>query len=165
MSSLFYRYATPFITGLFLVSLISGLALFFHIGPSGFHGMHEILSLVLIVPFVLHLWRNWRPMVSYFKRGPMIVALVVSTIAAGVFLLPSGDAGGTRAGPAPFRLANQVMQQPLAVVAPALGLTVEQATARLAAAGVTPGSGPLSEAATASGKSLMEVQTALLGSE
>ena len=64
MPTLFKTYATPLTTGLFLASLISGIALFFHIGPSGFHGMHEILSMVLILPFVLHLWRNWRPMVS-----------------------------------------------------------------------------------------------------
>ena len=34
MSQLFHRYATPLITGLFLVSLISGLALFWGIGRS-----------------------------------------------------------------------------------------------------------------------------------
>ncbi len=46
---MFSRYATPFITGLFLVSLISGIALFFHVGPGGFHGMHEWLSMLLIL--------------------------------------------------------------------------------------------------------------------
>ncbi|MCB1455931.1 MAG: DUF4405 domain-containing protein, partial [Nitratireductor sp.] len=61
MPDLLSRYATPFISGLFLVSLISGIALFFHVGPSGFHGMHEWLSMVLIAPFVLHLWKNWKP--------------------------------------------------------------------------------------------------------
>ncbi|HRK43920.1 MAG TPA: DUF4405 domain-containing protein, partial [Gemmobacter sp.] len=120
MSALLYRYATPFTTGLFVVSLVSGLALFFHVGPSGFHGMHEILSLVLILPFGLHVWRNWRPMVSYFKRGPMAIALVASVAAAGVFLIPSGDNAAGR--PPAFRFANAVMAQPLAVVAPALGL-------------------------------------------
>ena len=50
MPPVLYRYATPLITGLFLVSLISGLALFLHIGPGGLHPMHEWLSLVLILP-------------------------------------------------------------------------------------------------------------------
>ena len=111
MSSLLYRYATPFTTGLFLVSLVSGLALFFHVGPSGFHGMHEILSLVLILPFGLHIWRNWRPMVSYLKRGPMALALGASVIAAGLFLIPSGE--GAAGGPPAFRFASAVMAQPL----------------------------------------------------
>jgi hypothetical protein len=46
MTDFLNRYATPFITGLFLVSLISGIALFFHVGGALFHGMHEWLSMV-----------------------------------------------------------------------------------------------------------------------
>ena len=53
MPAILNRYATPLITGLFLVSMISGIALFFHWGSAWFHGMHEWLSMVLIVPFVL----------------------------------------------------------------------------------------------------------------
>ena len=87
MLSFFQRYSTPFITGFFLISLISGVALFVHVGPAGFRSMHEILSMVLIVPFVAHLWKNWRPLMGYFKRSPMVIALVISAIAAAVFLI------------------------------------------------------------------------------
>jgi len=62
MTNLLNRYATPFITGLFVASLVSGVALFAHIGTGAFRDMHEWLSIVLIVPFILHLWRNWKPM-------------------------------------------------------------------------------------------------------
>lgn len=160
MSSLLHRYATPFTTGLFLVSLISGLALFLHVGPRGFHSMHEMLSLLLILPFGLHLWRNWRPMVSYFKRGPMVIALAASAAMAALFLIPSGDT--TAGGPPPLRLANAVMAQPLAQVAPALGLSLSEAEARLVAAGFTPGTGSLSAIAAAAGKDGMALQAALL---
>ena len=97
MPSLFNRYATPFITGLFLVSLVSGIALFFHIGPRGFHGMHEWLSMVLILPLGLHVWKNWRAFTVYFRHAPMAVALVVSTVAAAVFLMPSSQPAGAGA--------------------------------------------------------------------
>jgi hypothetical protein len=60
MPSILSRYATPLITGLFIVSLVSGVALFFHLGSAWFHSMHEWLSMVLILPFVLHIWKNWR---------------------------------------------------------------------------------------------------------
>ncbi|HSO47757.1 MAG TPA: DUF4405 domain-containing protein [Rhizobiaceae bacterium] len=60
MPNLLMRYATPLTSGLFAVSLISGVALFFHLGQAAFHGMHEWLSMVLILPFALHLWKNWR---------------------------------------------------------------------------------------------------------
>jgi hypothetical protein len=153
MSKVFSRYATPFITGLFLVSLISGIALFFHFGPGGFHGMHEWLSMVLIVPFLLHLWKNWRPMTGYFRHMPMAVALVVSVLAAGAFLMPS-DETSTAGGPPQFRLAHLVLAQPAENVAPALGLTTDTLTRRLTSAGfiVTDATRPLTEIATASGK-------------
>ena len=83
----------PLTTGLFLVSLISGIALFFHWGGGLFHGMHEWLSMVLIVPFVLHIWKNWRPFSTYFKRPAMGIALALSLVAAAAFMLPTGSQG------------------------------------------------------------------------
>ncbi|MCB6178338.1 DUF4405 domain-containing protein [Rhodobacter sp. Har01] len=161
MPTVFARYATPFITGLFLVSLVSGLALFFHIGPSGFHGMHEWLSLVLILPFVLHIWKNWRPMLNYLRGRPMAVGLVASLVAAAVFLVPTG---GTEAGgPPQFRLFAQVMKASPEALAPVLGQTPEAVTAALTAAGFTPAAGQsLSEIATAAGKTEADVAAALL---
>ena len=160
MSSLFSRYATPFITGLFLVSLISGIALFFHVGPGGFHGMHEWLSMVLIVPFVLHLWKNWRPMTVYFKHAPMVVALVISLIAGGAFLMPTGDTA-IAGGPPQFQLAHLVLSQPLDSVAPALGLTPQALTA--AGYTVTAASQSLTEIASASGKTETELASLMTG--
>ena len=55
MNRYFDRYATPLITGFFIVSAVSGVALFFRWTPSAFHAMHEWLSMVLLVPFALHL--------------------------------------------------------------------------------------------------------------
>lgn len=163
MISVFSRYATPFITGLFLVSLISGIALFFHVGPGGVHGMHEWLSMLLILPFVLHLWKNWRPMTGYFRHAPMAVALAVSAIAAGAFLIPTGETP-TAGGPPQFRLAHLVLTQPLQGVAPAVGLTPEALADRLTAAGfdVTATTQPLTEIATASGKSEADLAALLI---
>lgn len=106
MPSIVSRNATPLISGLFIVSLVSGVALFFHFGSSYFHGMHEWLSVVLIVPFVLHLWKNWRPFANYFKRGPMAVSLVASLAAAMVFVVPGAgpDLGRCRRTAAARRL-------------------------------------------------------------
>ena len=73
MKALLLKYATPFIAGLFLVSLVSGVALFFHVGNATFHGMHEWLSMVLILPFVLHLWKNWKPLFAYLSGAPMAI--------------------------------------------------------------------------------------------
>lgn len=163
MPSLFNRYATPFITGLFLVSLISGLALFFHIGPSGLHGMHEWLSLVLILPFGLHVWKNWRPMLCYLRRAPMAIASAISLVAALAFLVPLGGGDATAGGPPPLVLANRVMAHSATELAPLLGTTPEALIAALTAEGftVTGAEASLGEAATASGKSAFELAAVL----
>ncbi|MBL4929700.1 DUF4405 domain-containing protein [Fuscibacter oryzae] len=135
MSRLFHTYATPLITGLFLVSLISGIALFFHIGPGGFHAMHEWLSMVLIVPFMLHIWKNWRPMTAYLRRAPMGYALVLSLGAALSFLYPTGSPGGA-GGPPQFAFAEKALAATPAELAPALHVTTQALTDALAAQGI-----------------------------
>lgn len=166
MPKLFYRYATPLIFGLFMISLISGIALFFHVGPSGFHGMHEWLSMVLILPFVLHIWRNLRPMTGYFKHLPMAVAVVLSLAMAVPFLMPQqGATGPGRAGPPQFAFAAQVMRSPAEALAPALGLSVDELSARLAKAGVTLSdpAQPVADAISAAGVESGKAMSALLG--
>lgn len=140
MKPLFQRYATPLTTGLFLVSLISGIFLFFGIAMRSFKEMHEILSMVLILPFALHIWRNWRPMTLYFKklkRTPMIVALLVSLAWSGFYFYEAQQpSDGYVGGPPPFAMAAALAQQPLSAVAPALGIELSTISARLAAAGI-----------------------------
>lgn len=155
MKSFFSRYATPLITGLFLVSLISGVALFFHWGGAAFHGMHEWLSMVLILPFALHIWKNWRPMTSYLRHAPMAIALALSTVAAVAFVVPTlSGAAGEGGRPPQFAVAQKVLGGTVADVAPVFGLSGDALAAKLAAAGlsVTAQSQTLAQVAEASGQ-------------
>lgn len=163
MPKLLSRYATPLISGLFLVSLISGIALFFHVGPVGFHGMHEWLSIVLIVPFGLHLWKNWKPLTNYLRRSPMALSLGVSLIAALLFLVPvGGTEGGGR--PPQFALANRIMAGSVADVAAVLGMAPDALIEKLRTQGFTVEAPeqPLREIASNSGRSEMEVAGVLV---
>ena len=136
MTHLLRRYATPFITGLFLVSLISGIALFFHMGQSWFHGMHEWLSMVLIAPFVFHLWKNWKAFSNYFRRAPMAVALAISLAAALYYVVPSaGRERGRAGGPPHLAFASTILKNPASQVAPLLGTTPEALVQTLTGAG------------------------------
>jgi hypothetical protein len=163
MAAFFQRYSTPFITGFFLISLISGIGLFFHFGPSGFRGMHEWLSMVLILPFALHVWKNWRPLLAYFKRSAMPIALGISLVAAGAFLIPTGS-GDTADGPPQIQLMHKIMGRPLADVATALGTTPEALSATLTAAGfsVPDSNATLADIAKASGKTEMDMTLVLI---
>ncbi|MEI4485956.1 DUF4405 domain-containing protein [Frigidibacter sp. MR17.14] len=153
MRAFLFRYATPATLTFFLVSLITGIGLFFHIGPSGFRGSHEWLSLVLIAPFLAHLWRNWRPMLSYLRGPRLWITAAVTLVAMVPFFLPAQGTGGGRSGPPQFALAHRLMAAPLQDAAPALGLTPEALGTALAAAGYAPEPGAsLSAIAAAAGK-------------
>jgi len=165
MKAFFNRYATPLVTGLFLVSLISGIALFFGIGQAYFHEMHEVLSMVLIAPFILHIWKNWRSLTNYFKRSPFYIAMAVSVVAALAYVVPQLGAAQTgRSGPPQFALASKVMNAPVESVAPVFGLSADDMVSKLAAAGytVTSTNESLSEVAQASSKDTQAMAAAVL---
>lgn len=131
-----FRYGTPLTVGLFLVSTVSGVALFFHLGTNLFREMHEILSLVLLVPVVLHLWRNWPGFKNYFRRAAMRISLALCLIAAGAYVYAgwSKPSGGNPA----IALMGAAQKAPIAHLAPVLGLTADGAVKRLQDAGFGP---------------------------
>lgn len=158
-------YATPLTTGLFVVSLVSGVALFFHFESGLFKSMHEWLSMVLILPFVFHIWKNWRPFVSYFKRAPMMLALALSLVAGAGFAIPTmGTSGG---GVSPRALFEVVENGSVAQVAPLFGLAPDALAAALKAAGYTVASvdDKLSAVAEASGKTGFDIIGAVMAAK
>lgn len=163
MSAFLSRYATPLTTGLFLVSLVSGLALFFHFESRLFHGMHEWLSLALILPFVLHVWKNWRSFITYFKRPPMAIALGVSLAAAVAMAAPalmSDTTGGERRGPPQMAAAMRLLENgTVGSVAALDGRDAETLGKALTDAGMSLPSpqATLKEIAAASGKTVFDV--------
>jgi hypothetical protein len=148
------RYATPFTTGLFVVSLVSGVFLFFHVGTAAFRGMHEWLSLVLIVPFGLHVWKNWLPITSYFRRGWLTWPLAASLVAALAFAIPGVMELGGVGGNPQMAMVRAIGEARIADLAPVLKVTPEELDRRLARVGLT-GVGhdtSLAAAARAAGK-------------
>ncbi|WP_417675619.1 DUF4405 domain-containing protein [Roseibium sp.] len=161
MPSFVSRYATPLITGLFMVSLVSGIALFFHVGGAAFHGMHEWLSMVLIVPFIAHIWKNWRPFLNYFKRWPMAIALALSVAVSIPFAIPSSS--GSTGGNPLVAVAGAVQNAPVTAVAALYGKTPEDMMDALKSQGLTVTSPDqtLLEVASANDKSGRDVIFAL----
>ena len=164
MNATLQKYATPLTTGLFLISLISGVALFFHLGSNYFRGMHEWLSMVLAVPFVLHIWKNWRAFITYFKRPPMLIALAASLAAALAFAIPAMTSTESRGENPQFALSQAIESSPLSEVAPTFGHTSESLTASLTAAGYKVASADLTltEVAAVSGKTGRDIVAAVV---
>ena len=153
MNALIRIHATTLTIGLFAVSAVSGVALFFHFAPAAFHAMHEWLSMVWLVPVALHVWRNWAAFKSYFRRKTVAVPAVLSLAAALIFAYPaitSPSSGGN-----PTRAAITAIQNgTVAEVAPLFDLSADALRARLVAKGymVTGADQTLDEIASASGK-------------
>ncbi|WP_102108003.1 DUF4405 domain-containing protein [Oceaniglobus roseus] len=161
MTSTFRKYATPMITTFFVVSLVSGLALFFHLGGRAWHGIHEWLSIVLIIPFALHLWKNWRPMVNYFKRMPMMLSLVVAVALSVPFFMVNTE--GAAGGPPQFALVERLIDNNAATLSPVLGIPADVIVTRLDTAGFDMSSPELSlrDVAALSGKTAFQLSAAL----
>lgn len=138
IKSVILNYGTPFTVGLFIVSAVSGVALYFHVGTTLFREMHEVLSMVLLVPVVVHLWRNWVSFVAYFKRAAMPVALVVSLLWAAFYaygaLNPAASTAAAGGNPV-FALLGTVQETPLSALAPAMRIDGATAVKRLTDAG------------------------------
>jgi hypothetical protein len=145
------RYATPLTTGLFAVSTISGVALFFHWQSGAFHAMHEWLSMVLLLPFALHIWKNWRALLGYVKRKTIWMPLALSLVVAVPFAAASLS-GGPGGNPA-FRAVGLLTRAPIAELAPVLNTSPEALLADLRQLGYEAASAEttLSEIAAASG--------------
>jgi hypothetical protein len=130
LNSLLSRYATPLTLGLFAVSTVSGVALFFHLAPGAFHGVHEWLSMLLLVPVALHVWKNWGPLKGYIRRGTLIWPVALTTLAGLAFVMPSLG-GSTGGGPPPLRAARLMTQARLVDLAPVLRTTPDGLQERL----------------------------------
>ena len=135
MKTFINRYATPLTTGLFAVSTVSGVALFFHWAPGAFHGMHEWLSMVLLLPFALHMWKNWNSLVTYAKRKSLWLPLLLSLVVALPF---AASAFNGKPGGNPAFLAMQLVSQArLADTAPLFKMSTEELIGRLKQRGLT----------------------------
>lgn len=148
MKSLLNRYATPVTTGLFAVSGISGIALFFHLTPAAFHGMHEWLSMVLLIPFALHIWKNWAALVGYVRRRTLMIPLALCLVAALPFAIPAMIGEGSGGNPA-FKTIALLTETPLKNLSPILKTTPEKLITGLAQQGYDVRSSDITLAAVA----------------
>ncbi len=139
MNAVLHRFSTPLTVGFFAVSAISGTALFFHLGEGIFHEMHEWLSMVLLAPIALHLWKNWGPLVAYARRGTLLLPVAAALLLAGAFAVPGrdDDGPGGHDGRPGGRAVQLMIEAPLSDLAPVLKTTPDALAASLRQRGYT----------------------------
>lgn len=138
MDAFLRRYATPLslVTGVALS--ITGILMFF--GVRGELGdIHEWLGWAFVAALLMHIARNWRGLLGMMKPvaskaivGVLGVALAVLVVTS----LPFGAQGGGNHAGGPWAALHRVADAPITASAPALGLTSEQAIAKLKARGI-----------------------------
>jgi len=146
MDAFLRRYATPLslVTG--LAVSITGIMMFLGL-RRGLGEVHEWIGLAFVVALLMHVVRNWRAVLGMMKPwtskaivGAIGVALAVLVVAQ----MPSGGQaaghGGGRDGGS-WLIVNRVSNVPITIAAPALGMTAQEAIAKLKAKGISVGDG------------------------
>lgn len=135
MGSILRKYATPLSMATFLVIGITGLMMFFHVRNSQVGDLHEWFGIAFVVIVLLHLIRNIKSF-GLLLRQPRTWVVVVLIAggglgAVGASFATAGDSlGNPRAAQA--EAIAHLSDAPIAVMAPAMGLTGDEVIARLA---------------------------------
>jgi hypothetical protein len=164
MRNFLTAYSTPITVALFVVVVVTGVPIFFHVGDRFLKGAHEWLSLAFVVAAFLHVARHWRGFVAVMKQRRAHVLLAASGLALALFVGPA-LIGGPRGGNPMMALAGKMTVAPLEDLASALGTGPEHLIARLEAGGLS-GVDPSQSAkaiAAAHGQPLPKVVAILIG--
>jgi hypothetical protein len=137
MDTFLRRFATPLslVTGVAIS--ITGIMMFFGI-RGALNDIHEWIGWAFVAALLMHIVRNWRGVLGMLRpwTSKAVVGVLGMTLAVLVAThLPSGEGGGHRGGP--WLIVNRVGTVPITAAAPALGMTSEQAIAKLKAKGIT----------------------------
>ncbi len=74
------KLATASTIGAFIVATLTGLLLFFEVGPGSVRATHEWISIFFLGVVVLHVYVNQKPFIQYFRSNnvaPLVAGLVI----------------------------------------------------------------------------------------
>jgi hypothetical protein len=129
--TLLNKYATHLTASLSLVVGVTGTMMFFHFFKANVQDMHAWLGITFLLAIVLHALRNRRSLVFLFSQPLMRILLCIIGLVAASFLAfapPKKINPGNSA-------AQALLRAPIDKAAPVLGISTEDAIARLGAAG------------------------------
>jgi hypothetical protein len=140
MAEFIRKYSTQFSTAAFVVVGITGVMMFVGVRNHQISIFHEWFGVGFAVVAVLHVLRNGKAFTAMIKqtRSPIIIGLLgglgILMVVASFFASGSGQGNPNRAQAV---VVQQLAGAPISQIAPAFGLTGDQAVARLRHGGVT----------------------------
>ncbi len=123
---------TPVTIVTFIVSTVTGIMLLGHWNAGLVRFSHEWLSVVFSAIGLWHLAKNWGAFKGYLKRNAALAAFAVSLVLSVGITAMTGTSGQA----SPGAVFGALSRAPLELVAPAFGLTPDQAIARLKMANI-----------------------------
>lgn len=140
MDAFLRQYATPLSFITFLAVAITGLLMLFGVRSHAFSEVHQWIGLVFVGALALHLARNWRGVGAMLSAPKSRVFLAVAGVLTALLLItsfPLGGGGGYgHGGHSPRMIVYRLSAAPIDKLAPALGLTSDEAVARLRRGGI-----------------------------
>lgn len=131
--SLLKKYSTPLTAATAIVVCVTGVMMFFHLYKGEVQAMHEWLGMGFVVAAVLHLLRHRRPLGMMMKQSRTHILLVLTLVVSLAFLYPASGEQKTN----PMRATiTAVMRAPIKDLAPVVGITSTEISARFADAGI-----------------------------
>ncbi|CUH75149.1 DUF4405 domain-containing protein [Tropicibacter naphthalenivorans] len=139
MSLSLRKWATPLITGAFLLMAVTGTLMFFHLEVGLTKPVHEWAGWLLVGAAAFHIAMNWRAFTCYFKRPLALAVMGIGAVTLAVTLLMPAEDPAASGGPG--GAIQALATAPLDRLAAFTGKTMDALSADLAAAGVA-GAGP-----------------------
>jgi hypothetical protein len=146
MDSVLRKYATPLSLVAFFAVAATGVMLFFDVRSRQLFEVHEWVGIIFVVALLFHLARNWRGMLAMMSStrskaivGGLGVVALLFIIGSAPFGYGNGHGGGFGHGRqlhASQQVAHRLADAPIATMAPALGITGEEAISRLRKGGI-----------------------------
>lgn len=127
------KYVTTPVIAAFGVLGISGVLMFFHVKNGGIVTMHEWIGLLFVLFATLHIIVNWKAFSNYFSQKVAVLIMAVVLVTGGGIYIANDVEGANPIKAFVMKTGNA----PLVHVAPVVGVSTEDAMAKLEAAGVS----------------------------
>lgn len=85
---------SPMTAILFTVVTVTGICMFFHVGPGSFKFLHKWVSWGLVAVGLLHLCVNFKVLMSYLKTKAALISIAVGIILCVAVAMQAGPPQG-----------------------------------------------------------------------
>lgn len=125
---------TPVVIGVFGLSAVTGVLMFFHLDSGLNKTAHEWLSWAMVIGVSLHVLLNLPAFKRYFTQTTGRVVIGLFALVLALSFIPAGGSGGEPGFAPPVRA---LAKAPITVLAQVAGTSTDEVKAKLQAQGLT----------------------------